>query len=182
VTIGRQSILSIVIVGLTVLCGLIATAALAQVQLLAGAASSSAVTVVLFLLFLGLPLIIASGLPTALVLRRSGVKIVVAYAANAIVSAALAAYASLYNFGVADNLGAILRHLPRNGRDSSDGIIYAAPPFFDTLADAFGNIGGFIGEERNLLAAAAVVALLVSLPCGWLFWRHFVRDALSAPK
>lgn len=174
VTIRRQAILSIVIVGLALPFGLCAAAALAQVQLLAGA-SSGALIVLSMPLFFAVPLIIASGFPAAFALYRSGVHIAAAYAANTIASAALASYAYLYNFSVAENLGSILWRLPRNGRDDSDGMITAPPPFLGTLADTFGSVGHFVTRYGNDLAGMAVLALLAGLPCGWNFWRRAVR-------
>lgn len=176
-TVGRQSILSLAIIGLAVPCGLVAAAALAQVQLLAAATSGGGLVAVSFLLFFAIPLAVASGFPMALALRRSGVRLAAAYGANAIVSAALAAYTFIYNFSVAENMGELLWHLPRNGRDASDGMITAAPPFRDTLADTFGSIGHLIGHEGNSFIGTSVLALVISLSCGWLFWRRAQRVA-----
>ncbi len=103
------------------------------------------------------------------------------YSANAIISAMLAAHAFLFNFAVADNLGAILVHIPKNGRDMTNGWIYGAPPFVSTLAEAFRVFPRLIWDEWAFFAVAALAALTIAVICSGLFWQLVVRRAARDP-
>jgi hypothetical protein len=173
----RQLTTPVVTVGLIYLSCFILTAGVAQLQLVS--AANGSVGFLFYgsaaLLFVA-PVAIASGLLPALVLHSRRVRTWAVYLANAIVSAMLAAYAFSFNLGVADNLGAILRHIPKNGRDMTDGWIYGAPPFSPVLADAFRALP-LIWQEWQFFAGVALAALVIGLVCGELFWSRIVRPA-----
>jgi hypothetical protein len=166
----------IVTLGLGLLLYALATAGVAQLQLICGAmegcASKSQPSLLFYvslILFLAVPLIVASGLISALALRRYQVRTWSAYIVNAVISAILGAYAFIFNFGVADNLGAILVHVPKNGRDATDGMIEQAPPFSETFSNVFRDFAGFAGGELAYFGGVALFALIVSLICGVIF-------------
>jgi hypothetical protein len=175
--VGRQFLVPTFAVGLIYLAFVFATAGLAQLQLAMAADHPLFIipSSVGLALVLGLPLIIASGLIPAVALHLCDVRSLGAYVANAVLSSVLAAYALVLNFGVADNLGAMLLKVPRNGSDWSDGWIYAAPPFADTLASLFRVVVSL--EEWQLVTVAAAIALIVGAICGRLYWMLVVRPA-----
>jgi len=178
----------IVTLCLIVLLYVLGTAGVAQLQLLCGAMEECArksqpglLFDACITLFFALPFIIASGLISATTLRRYHVRTSPAYIANAIVSAILGAYAFIFNFGVADNLGAILEHVPKNGRDITNGMVERSPPFFQTVSSVFRDFPAFVGSEFVYFGMAVLLALALSIVCGCLFWILVVRRSSASP-
>jgi len=132
--------------------------------------------------FVCVPAALASGMLPALVLYAFRIRSWIAYVANAFASAALGTYAFLFNYSVAENLGAILVPLPKNGRDAADGMIFVAPPFSRTLADVFRDFPPLVWECRKYFDGIALIALVVGLTFGGLFWLVVVRRAAKRER
>jgi hypothetical protein len=173
------------LVGLIYLVFLFATAVVAQLQLISAVdyPPSRSAPGILFdisiAFFFVVPLVIASGLVPAIVMHSCRVRSRAAYSANAIISAALAAYAFSFNYYVAENLGAILLHVPKNGRDMSDGWVYKSPPFTETIADVFREIP-MIWQEWRFVGGVALIALAVSAICNGLFQSLVARPVVMS--
>lgn len=175
---SKPYLMPTIIVGLTYLSYLLVIAGEAQLQLVL--ASSDPPSILFYApiaLFFAVPVSIASGVIPALVLRAYGVRSRAVYLINAVISAVLAAYAFSFNFGVADNLGAILLHVPKQG--VPNGWVYEAPPFAATLANTFRGLG-FIWQEWQFVAAVLFVALIFAAICGWLFRSFATRQPISS--
>jgi len=153
---------TIAIVGLIYLSCIFVTACAAQLQLIVGAAQVPAFMNLVIAPLFAVPMVIASGLIPAAVLRSHHVHNRIIYLANAIVSAIIAAYAFIFNFGVADNLGAILLHVPR--KDAANGWIYEPPPFTATLTNIFRSIP-IVWHEWQSFVAVVLFALFVGAIC-----------------
>lgn len=129
--------------------------------------------------FLGAPLLIATGMVPAYLFHALRVRAAWAYVTNTIVSAYLGSYAFVFNFSVGDGAGAIVQHIPKNGRDFSDGWVYAVPPFARMLGAAFSGLLGF----RRLTLLYFWIVLLIALAIAWAwnrgFWRSVVEPALE---
>jgi hypothetical protein len=178
----RQPIIATAAVCFIYLAYVVVAGAIAHLQLASAATDSfNAVVrgilfVVGFVLWFAVPLIIVTGLLTAVVLYRYGVRGPAAYLGNAVISAALAAYVFLFNFAIAENLGAILEYVPKNGKDDSDGMISRAPQFLETMGSAFRGLYSLVHEEWRTFEGFAIAALVVAVLCGGLFWMIRVRQ------
>ena len=161
---------------------LFATAGVAQLMMLSGATEPRDNHYLFGLslaMFFIVPLIIASGLVSALILHAYRFKNFVTFLGNAALSAILAAYAFLFNFGVADNLGVILEPLPKNAADVGKGWAYAVPSFVSTLARVFSDIPSVVATEWRSFAGCVFVALVFAIVCGSLFWRFVVHRRIA---
>lgn len=129
------------------------------------------------ILFFAWLLLVASSVIPALVLHGFRIKAKAAYLANATASAVIAAYTFLYSLGVAFNIGAILKHVPNNGRNFADGWTYRVPLFSDTLANTFRLFPVELREEGAFTAATTLATLTVAVLCSRWF-----RDAVVLRK
>jgi hypothetical protein len=181
----RQPIIATAAVFAIYLAWILLAAVIAQLQLLSSANGSlnpllrGVLLCIGMVLFFGASIVSSTGLVSAFALRRYGIRGLLAYLGNAIASAVIAAYVFLFNFGVADNLGAILEQVPKNGRDDTDGMISLAPSFLSTLESAFRLMTALVGEEWQTFAGFSVAALIVSTICGGLFWALAVRGRVE---
>jgi hypothetical protein len=160
-------------------------AGLAHLQLVVAAVSAfgtAAFFAMVALLIAGL-LAMASGLMPAIVMHRFRVRSLAPYLLNAIPSGLQFAYAFSFNYGVGDNLGAMLMRRPLDGVNPASGWHFFAPPFADTLQDLFRGLGPFLsGSLDTLSLSEATVMFGPALLCGVLFWVLVVRrSARSAP-
>ena len=175
---GRQLAASTAVVGLACAFYILIAAGVAQSQLAYGATPGRA-QIALFIgsevLFFGAPLLIASNILPSLMLHYGRVRNLSMYFASVVLSAVFAAYCFIFNFGVADNLGAILLHVPDNSQYTKDGIVYLAPPFLDTLTDAFRGFPRLIRDEWRYFIGPAVLAVAIGTVCSSIFWKSSIR-------
>ncbi|HEY1708448.1 MAG TPA: hypothetical protein VGG10_09290 [Rhizomicrobium sp.] len=141
---------------------------------------SAVQSVLLIAISIAIPIAIASGAIPAIALYFCGIRGWAAYLANAVVSALLGAYDFLFNFGIADNIGAILVPVSKTGAKALDGWLYRIPPFSRMLEGAFHVLPNVL-QEQQAFAWLTLIAFIFSASFGGTFWSYVVRASDEQP-